>query len=141
MQLKKSEEENKKILIENKQLNVQVTEMRAEIKKMTINKQKKAEAIVVNVLQKVFTSGQIKMLMSSKKSNIKWSPEDIISAISLRSVSPKAYRYLREVMNVPLPCTTTLQNWVTKFKVSPGILKDVINIMSSKGAAYQQQKN
>lgn len=50
-----------------------------------------------------------------------------MSAISLRSVSPKAYRYLRNVKKMPLPCPSTLQNWVAQFNVLPGILKDVIN--------------
>jgi len=32
-----------------------------------------------------------------------WSPEDIASSITLRSVSPKAYCYLRNKLNYPLP--------------------------------------
>jgi hypothetical protein len=44
------------------------------------------------LLARIFTSGQIKKL-SNPDRNIHWSPEDIAAAISLRSVSPKAYRY------------------------------------------------
>lgn len=139
-QLKKSEGKNRKLLEEkaeieqkNEQLNIQVTQLRAKLTKVLTNRQKEAEAIAVNALQKVFTPGQITMLMSSTNKRVKWSPEDIMSAISLRSISPKVYKYLRNVKKMPLPCLSTLQNWIAQFNVLSGILKDVINIMSIKG--------
>lgn len=85
-----------------------------------------------NALASVFTPGQIKKLTKPEKGKaIRWSPEDIASAISLRSVSPKAYRYLR-ANNYPLPSLSTLRSWVTTFDVSPGILKNVISLMNKK---------
>lgn len=69
----------------------------------------------------------------STKRRIKWSLEEIISIISLRALSPKTYRYLRDMKNISLPCATTLHSWVTEFNTLPSILK-VINIMSSKGS-------
>lgn len=71
--------------------------------------------------------------MSSHNARIKWSSEDIISAIALRSLSPKAYTYLRNVKKFPFPCAATLHNWVASFNVAPGILIDVIKIMTDKG--------
>lgn len=100
---------------------------------MAKDRHKEAETIAIDALRKVFTPGQIKMLMSSTRSHIKWSSEDITAAISLRSLSPKAYRYLRNVKKFPLPCASTLQNWIDRFSVWPGILHDVFNIMSSIG--------
>lgn len=49
--------------------------------------------VSIHVLQKVFTAGQIKLMLMSPNANtrIKWSAEDITSAIALRSISPKAY--------------------------------------------------
>lgn len=55
----------------------------------------------------------------------------ILSAIALRSVS--AYNYLSKVKNIPLPCVTTLRNWIANFKVKPGILHEVLKIMEIKG--------
>ncbi|CAH1981430.1 unnamed protein product [Acanthoscelides obtectus] len=69
-----------------------------------------------DVLAKVFTPGQIKKLLNAGKKRVRWSPEDIATAISLRSVSPKAYRYLR-VNNYPLPALSTLRSWVSSFDV------------------------
>lgn len=102
------------------------------IAQMTEHKQKEAEEIAVNVLRKVFTPGQIKKLMSPNDVRIRWSSEDITSAIALRSLSAKTYRYLRDVKKIPLPCVATLQNWCIAFNVPPGILKDVLKIMKEK---------
>jgi len=85
-----------------------------------------------DALRMVFTSGQIKRIMSPNSSRT-WSAEDISSSIALRSVSSRAYNYLRTVKNVPLPCVQTLRNWSAYFNVKPGILKNVIQIMQSKG--------
>ncbi|CAH1980464.1 unnamed protein product [Acanthoscelides obtectus] len=84
-----------------------------------------------DVLAKVFTLGQIKKLLNAGKKRVRWSPEDIATAISLRSVSPKAYRYLR-VNNYPLPALSTLRSWVSSFDVHQGILKSVITLMQKK---------
>lgn len=56
-----------------------------------------------NKLIQVFTPTQIQLLLNPKKKTYKWTPEDISSAITLRSVSPKAYRFLRTKKNFPLP--------------------------------------
>ncbi|XP_024880090.1 uncharacterized protein LOC112459947 [Temnothorax curvispinosus] len=142
-----SEKRNKELLNENKeltkinqQLNIQVKELQTNttqndpiITKMERNIQEKVEDIAVNALRKIFTPGQIKSLMSLHNVRVKWSSEDIISAIGLRSLSPKAYTYLRNVKQVPLPCVSTLRNWVASFNIAPGIFTDFLKIMIDKG--------
>ncbi|KAF0758406.1 Uncharacterized protein FWK35_00011207 [Aphis craccivora] len=62
------------------------------------------ENLFSNKLNKLFTPTQIQLLLNPKKKKVyKWTPEDISSAISLRSVSPKSYRFLRTKKNFPLP--------------------------------------
>ena len=56
-----------------------------------------------NKLIQVFTPTQIQLLLNPKKKTYKWTPDDISSAITLRSVSPKAYTFLRTKKNFPLP--------------------------------------
>lgn len=58
-------------------------------------------ARVHSVFSKLFT--QIDAISNGNKKNYEWTPEDIASAIALRSVYPKAYRYLREKRHFPLP--------------------------------------
>lgn len=83
-------------------------------------------------MAKVFSKGQIrKLLETNVEKRIRWSPEDMTAAISLRSVSPKAYRYLR-TNNYPLPAMSTLRRWISKIDVNPGILKTVISLMEKK---------
>lgn len=60
------------------------------------NQDKNLENIFKEKLSKLFTSTQISMLWSNKSKVYAWTNDDIASAISLRSVSPKAYRYLRD---------------------------------------------
>lgn len=84
------------------------------------------------ILATVFTPGQIRKLLDPEKNRkFRWTPEDIASAVSLRSVSPKAYRYLR-ANNYPLPALSTLRKWVSTFDLGQGILKHVISLMKKK---------
>jgi len=55
------------------------------------------------LLNKIFSPTQISQILHPTKTVYKWLPEDISSAITLRSISPKAYRYLRNKKNYPLP--------------------------------------
>jgi len=54
-------------------------------------------------LSGLFTSTQINLILCPKKNVYKWSETDIASVITLQSLSPKAYRYLREKLQYPLP--------------------------------------
>lgn len=92
------------------------------------------------VLTTVFTPGQIKKLLNTNKNaTVRWSSKDITSAISLRSVSPKAYRYLR-ANNYPLPCLSTLRSWVSNFELNQGILKNVIHLMNKKSIYLNERE-
>lgn len=70
--------------------------------------------------------------MLCKKSKVWWTSEDIASALALRSVSKKAYNYLRKVKKIPLPGISTLTHWTRDFKCLPGIQKDVLNVLEAK---------
>ena len=88
------------------------------------------------MLSKLLTPGQIRKLKNSGK-NIKWKPEDIVAAISLRSVSPKCYRYLR-ANNYPLPALSTLRTWAATFSVEEGTLHNVLKIMSTMSGEFKE---
>nr|CAI5828466.1 unnamed protein product [Callosobruchus analis] len=124
-------------------MNKEVDELRKEIEKLKIQnkellkineKNNKRIKEYENAFAKVFTPGQRKKLISTGNARVRWSSEDIAAAVSLRSVSPKAYRYLRTVSNYPLPAMFTLRGWVSNFDVSQGILKSVIMLMKKKSA-------
>ena len=50
------------------------------------------------MLKRVFTPGQIKVLENAKQGTTKWVAENIVSAISLKSISPRAYQHFRNTM-------------------------------------------
>jgi len=60
------------------------------------------------LLSNIFTPTQIDMLLHPKLKAYKWTPDDISSAIKFISVSPKAYRYLRNKKSFPLPGRTKI---------------------------------
>ncbi|KAK9738047.1 THAP domain [Popillia japonica] len=90
-------------------------------------------------LELFFTNGQMKRLMDSKCGRAHWSPKDIASAISLRSVSPKAYRYLKRT-GYPLPALSTLRRWASSFSVDTGVLYDVMKLLKTKANSLSKLK-
>ncbi|KAL1490108.1 hypothetical protein ABEB36_012849 [Hypothenemus hampei] len=63
------------------------------------------------------SAGQIRLLLHPSRKKIRWSSKNIASAISLRSVSPKDYRYLQN-NKFPLPGLLTLREWARKLNSS-----------------------
>ncbi|XP_071572048.1 uncharacterized protein [Temnothorax nylanderi] len=85
------------------------------------------------LLRTYFTEGQIRCIIKKRKW-IHWSIDDYAAAISLRSISPKAYRYLRLKLNFPLPSLSSLRRWALKtFDIREGFLADVFAVMKEKG--------
>lgn len=76
--------------------------------------------------------GQIRMILNPSLRKIKWPSEDIARAISLRCVSPKAYRYMKNVLQMPFPGFSTLRRWASTINVEPGILFSVLYCMIAK---------
>lgn len=115
-----------RLLARNKYLEGELFKQRKRVK---VN----SDIRVRKILSSIFTSGQIKLLLNPHKKKTHWSSEDIAAAISIRTVSPKAYRYLQKARNVPLPALSTLRRWVVTFNVDNGILEHVFLIMKHKG--------
>lgn len=115
-----------KITIEKASLNEQLKLIDKKVNKIEFDKK------INDVLSTIFSPGQIKKLLNPKK-RINWSCEDIACAISLRSVSTKAYRYLRSKLKYPLPALSTLRKWATNLNCYPGIMKQVLLIMQNNG--------
>ncbi|XP_018362129.1 PREDICTED: uncharacterized protein LOC108760582 [Trachymyrmex cornetzi] len=85
-----------------------------------------------DLLKTIFTPGQIRLLLNPRLSKTKWSNEDIANAISLKCASPKGYRYVKNVMKIPLPGMSTLRRWANRVRIEPGILSSVLNVMNAK---------
>lgn len=63
-----------------------------------------------NLLSKVFSDAQIRILMGKKK--VYWADDDLAMAFSLRQMSSKeCYLYLKRFLNLPLPALSCVQKW------------------------------
>ncbi|XP_071574859.1 uncharacterized protein [Temnothorax nylanderi] len=126
----------KKFNIYKKKKEVDLVAMKKKVQQFKRNQSfeadKKYETKMYDVLKKVFTPGQIRMLLNPSQKYVNWSSEDIASAMSLRCVSPKAYRYLKNVMKIPLPSLQTLRRWATDINVEPGVLNAILDCMRFK---------
>ncbi|KAK3869788.1 hypothetical protein Pcinc_024930 [Petrolisthes cinctipes] len=58
-----------------------------------------------------FSSSQVDFFLSGAPVRC-WTDSDVSEALTLRSLSPKVYRYLREQKKFPLPSASTLHRWV-----------------------------
>lgn len=63
-------------------------------------------------LSTYFSSFQTSCMLTGKPIS-RWQDEDIARALTLRSLSTKAYRYLREKMKLPFPSISTLNRWIS----------------------------
>lgn len=95
-------------------------------------RQTEVKSKVAEILKPFFTIGQIDALLN-KKRRVKWSVEDYGTAITLRNLSPKTYRYLRTKLNYPLPDLSTLRKWAVKqLSLEEGVLHDVLKLMKAR---------
>lgn len=62
----------------------------------------------------------------------RWHDDDISHAIPFRNLSRKAYKFLSEKWGVPCPSIRTLNRWIAKLDVEPGILESVFNLLKHK---------
>ena len=112
-------EENNHFKAENKKLQKDVETLSKKLRLQEKYLQRRVKEKVYEILSPVFTTGQINKLLNPHKKKIKWSNEDIASAIALRSVTPKGYRYLRK-KNMPLPALSTLRKKASEIDINTG---------------------
>lgn len=90
---------NEKLVAENNKLRTAIKDLKNHVDL----EDSRFEYRFSKILSQLFTPTQIEYLCHPLKKIYRWTPEDISSAITLRSVSPKAYRYLRNKKKFPLP--------------------------------------
>ena len=84
-----------------------------------------------NGVKRILSPGQIKCLKKGKPA-VRWSKDDILYALQLRTVSQKAYVYLRNTKHFPLPGVSTLRQWVSGYRCRPGMSQFALDILKAK---------
>lgn len=83
---------------------------------------------VITSVNKILTPTQQKAL--AVKGNVRWTSEDVSRAIMIRALSRKSYDFWRETVGFPLPSAATLSRWCAKFTCLPGVLNNVLTLVS-----------
>lgn len=91
-----------------------------------------SEEKYISVLSKMFTPGQIKLIMNPSSVKIKWCEEDFSAAMSARSYGTAAYEYWRCTRGIPMPAPSTLRKRAALINFEPGVLSSVLKHMELK---------
>lgn len=79
---------------------------------------------VLECLGGIFSQNQINIILKKKK-KVKWTSNEISQAFTLKYLSVRGYKFVRQNMNFPLPGLP----WATKIDLTHGLLKDVLRLM------------
>ena len=117
---------------ENLALKRRVKYLEAELRKAR-QRPELTEKDKVNVAKEVMsksalTKQQVTHLIEDKQ-RTRWKSEDIVLGLTLRGLSKKGYKYLREKKLLPLPSLGTLRNHIRSFTCSPGIQEGILEGM------------
>ncbi|XP_036343758.1 uncharacterized protein LOC118753053 [Rhagoletis pomonella] len=101
-----------------------VYELKREVKKLKAENRDLAHQLnianaVQNNFKQIFTENQMRKMISPDR-NVKWSWNDISSALSLYAAGPVAYTYLYD-KGYPLPHVSTLQRWFRQKDLEEGL--------------------
>lgn len=109
------------------------------LKQKLENSKMKNKTAISTVLNGHFSSNQIQSIITGKPVH-SWSEEDVAKALTLRSLSPKAYSFIREKWQFPLPSSSTISRWASKLNVEPGVLHPIINLLRHKAATMTERE-
>ncbi len=116
---------------ENTRLMEQVKALQQELEEVKqLKKQELSQIEEVDIAKKVlsktaWSTGQINFFVEDKIKG-RWSPEDIVLGLTLRSQSRRMYQMVRKKRLLPLPGLETLRRYVSNFTCPPGILDNVL---------------
>ncbi|XP_060847209.1 uncharacterized protein LOC132926823 [Rhopalosiphum padi] len=107
-----------------------------QIKQLSVNKTRNIEIQARKYLSSVFSQNQLDLMMKKKK-KVHWSRDEISKAFTLRYFSKRAYIYVKNELNYPLPGISSLQRWAKSIDMRNGVLGDVLKIMKLNGEGMQ----
>lgn len=82
----------------------------------------------------------LKCYQKDGKGRVVWEKEDLASALTLLSMSPKIYEFLRRKRGLPLPSPPTVRRYMAQFPVEPGVQYSVFEGLKTLGAKKTLQE-
>ncbi len=126
LQCRVEEEEVKALKQEVKALRQQLARAKKSSKTYTCIPRSAKKAFAFEMLKKSGWSVQQVSALLEQKTRAKWKAEDIIMGLTLRSLSRKAYEFLRRQKLLPLPSLRTLRRFVKDFQCPPGVQEGIL---------------
>ncbi len=83
------------------------------------------KAIVSEILSPVFTPEQIQCFLRPNWKRGRWGEQDMSFALTLKSISNNAYKFMRKSGKVPLPGVSSLKQYFADFKLNEGYMEHV----------------
>lgn len=109
--------------------NDKIAALEEENRRLREERKESVQKELTILLKGIFTTTQIEQILKKKKKVNCWTSEDITKAFTIRYLSKRCYIYLRNDMNIPLPCLTTLKKWASKIYLKNGVLQGVLDLM------------
>ena len=113
-------------------LKIKHKSLKAKFIKERNSKRTEFRTKITEILQPFFSPTQINFFIDKKKIR-KWTDDDIAAALALKSVSPKAYKFIKCSWKLPLPDVSKLDSWVKDVNVELGLLNITLRVMKVKG--------
>lgn len=89
-------------------------------------------------LSKYLNKDQLEVIRGKRK--VKWSSKTIAKALYIRRKGKSVLESVREHF-APLPCLTTLNKHIEKFKISPGFIEENIKVLAKKCETLKTAEN
>lgn len=80
------------------------------------------------LLNRVFTENQIKCLLGTTK-KVRWTNEELSLSFTLHYLSIRAYLFVKNKMNIPLPSLSCLRKWASTVNMQQGHLNSVYKFL------------
>ena len=84
----------------------------------------------------ILNQRQLKRLATGRQA--RWDVETVGKAVALRCISRKGYEFVRNIMKMPLPSSSTLSRWTRNFKIGSGIIDAALWVLKSAVEAMGQ---
>ena len=68
-----------------------------------------------------------------KKKRVRWSVNDVTQGLMLRTISRRAYQYIRKSNLIPVPAISTLRKWIQHINFEPGIQMPILRVIQANG--------
>lgn len=139
-QLSRLQHENAALLARIAEKDMKIAAQNAEIDQLKSTLQG-VENSIVNArrhLSTFMSASQVDCILQGKSVH-RWVDDDIGHALSLRNLSSKAYRLIRNRWNMPLPSLSTIKRRTRQFKVEPGVLLSVLALLKEKASTMTER--